>query len=271
MTGIVDSHVHLLPGRLGEKVRAIFTDVGGYRLAYPADHGAVCEQLASEGVEQIWTLPYAHKPGVATGLNRAAAATAASGLAVDVIAGAAVHPGDDDPVGVVRRAVEDDGARVLKLHCSVGSFDPTDPALESVWEYVERIRLPVVLHAGTAVHGLTSLEDLGPVEEVARRHPEARVVIAHCGHDQEDVALGILAAHPHVHADLTPVVHRPVQISSEDAATFADRLLFGTDAPNTELSASTCRRHVEGYGLAPDALAAVLGGNARRLVADVAT
>lgn len=39
--GIVDSHVHLLPGRIGEKVRAIFEageTSGRFVLAYPSDH-----------------------------------------------------------------------------------------------------------------------------------------------------------------------------------------------------------------------------------------
>ena len=266
---IVDSHVHLLPGRLGAKVRSLFTDVGGYELAYAAEHAAVCEQLSAEGVSRIWTLPYAHKPGVAGGLNEAATATAASDLAVDVVAGATVHPLDDDPVAVVRRAVEDGGARVLKLHCSVGDFGPLDPGLAAVWHYVEELRLPVVVHAGRAPTGVSAAHDLEPLDELARRHPEARVIIAHCGHDQEERALRILDAHPNVHADLTPVVNRLVQIAPDDAARFADRLLFGTDAPNTELTAATCRSHVESFGLAEEAAAAVLGGNARRLVADV--
>ncbi|UDY35898.1 amidohydrolase family protein [Dermatobacter hominis] len=268
-TGVVDSHVHLLPGRLGAKVRSIFEDLGGYRLAYEAEHSAVCEQLAAEGVSTIWTLPYAHRPDVAEGLNEAAAATAASDLAVDVVAGATVHPGDDDPVGVVRRAVEDGGARVLKLHCSVGDFGPLDPGLRPVWDYVEEVRLPVVVHAGRAPSGVSDEEDLAPLDELARRHPEARVIIAHCGHDQERHALRIVAEHPNVHADLTPVVNRLVQITPDDAARHADRLLFGTDAPNTELTAARCRAHVDGFGLGPEALGAVLGGNARRLVADV--
>ena len=268
---IVDSHVHLLPGRLGAKVRSLFTDIGGYDLAYQAEHAAVCEQLSAEGVSQIWTLPYSHKPGVAGGLNDAAVATAAEDLAVDVVAGATVHPLDEDPVAVVRRAVEDGGARVLKLHCSVGDFGPLDPGLAPVWDYVEEIRLPVVVHAGRAPTGVSVADDLAPLDELARRHPEARVIIAHCGHDQEERALRILDAHPHVHADLTPVVNRLVQISPEDAARHADRLLFGTDAPNTELTATACRTHVEGFGLTPTAQDAVLGGNARRLVADVRT
>lgn len=268
---VVDSHVHLLPGRLGAKVRAIFEDLGGYDLAYPAEHGSICEQLAAEGVSQVWTLPYAHREGVARSLNQAALATAGEDHAVAIVAGATVHPHDEDPVAIVRDAVEDGGARVLKLHCSVGSFGPLDPGLEAVWEYVEEIRLPVVVHAGRSVDGVSAHEDLRPLDELARRHPEARVVIAHCGHDQEAEALRIVAAHPQVHADLTPVVRRLVQLTPEQAAAFSDRLLFGTDAPNTELSAAQCRAHVESFGLEPTALAAVLGGTARRLVAEVRT
>lgn len=267
--GIVDSHVHLLPGRLGEKVRAIFEDLGGYDLAYPAVHAAVCEQLAEDGVGQVWTLPYAHRPGVADSLNEAACATAATGYAVDVVAGATVHPLDDDPATILRRAVEDGGARVLKLHCSVGDFGPLDPGLGPVWDYVEQVRLPVVVHAGRAVDGVSSHEDLRPLDELARRHPEARVVIAHCGHDHESEAIRIVEAHTNVHADLTPVVNRLVRLTPEQAARCADRLLFGTDAPNTELTAGRCRQHVESFGLSPAALGAVLGGNARRLVAEV--
>ncbi|MHB1137801.1 MAG: amidohydrolase family protein [Microthrixaceae bacterium] len=267
--GVVDSHVHLLPGRLGAKVRSIFEDLGGYELAYPAAHAEICERLAEDGVVQIWTLPYAHRPGVARSLNEASLATAGGDVAVDVVAGATVHPLDDDAVAILRDAVEDGGARVLKLHCSVGGFDPLDPGLEPVWHYVEAIRLPVVVHAGRAVDGVSSHGDLRPLDELARRHPEARVVIAHCGHDHESEALRIVAAHPHVHADLTPVVNRLVRLTPEQAASCADRLLFGSDAPNTELTAARCRAHVESLGLERGALDAVLGGNARRLVAGV--
>ena len=54
---VVDSHVHLLPGRIGEKVRAFFTageSNGSFSLAYPADHGLVADQLVREGVDEIW-------------------------------------------------------------------------------------------------------------------------------------------------------------------------------------------------------------------------
>ena len=80
-----------------------------------------------------------------------------------------------------------------------------------VWDYVEETRLPVVVHAGRSPDGVGSGDDLLPLDETARRHPAARIVIAHCGHDHETDAVAILDRHPNVHADLTPVVNRLVQ------------------------------------------------------------
>lgn len=268
---VIDAHVHLLPGRLGQKVRSIFEDLGGYSLAYPADHGAICAQLAQEGVDGIWTLPYAHKAGVARSLNDAACATAVGELAVTVVPGATVHPEDVDPVGVLRSAVEDGGARVLKLHCSVGAFEPTDPGLDHVWTYVSETRVPVVVHAGHAVDGLSEPQELVAIDEVARRYPEARVIIAHCGHHAEVHALDLVERHPHVYADLTPVVDRLVQVPPARAQVLWHKLLYGTDAPNTSLDGRTCQAHVRSLGLSEDGLAAVLGGTAARLVAEVRT
>lgn len=78
-TGIVDSHVHLLPGRIGEKVRAIFEAgerSGRFRLAYPAGHADTVAILRSEGVTGIWSFPYAHRTDVAEGLNESSAGIA---------------------------------------------------------------------------------------------------------------------------------------------------------------------------------------------------
>ncbi len=266
---MIDSHVHLLPGRLGEKVRAFFVGDGPDYLAYPLDHDEIGRMLAADGITTVWHLPYTHKPGVAVGLNEASALTAAARLAVEVVAGATVHPADDDPVGIVRRAVEDLGCGVLKLHCSVGDHAPTDPRLDAVWDYVESIRLPVVVHAGHGVSGHTEADELGPIGELAERHPEARIVIAHSGHRAVEVAFDLLEAHPFVHADLTPVVRDLVAVPTARVTAVAGKLLLGTDTPNTCFRASAVIDQVRSWGLPPGLEAAVLGGTAARLQADI--
>ena len=186
----------------------------GDGFAYPADPAEACDRLAAEGITEAWSLPYARRPGSAADLNQAMARFAAAhadGAGVKVIGGCTVHPADGQPARLVRTAVEDLGLRVLKLHCSVGDFRPDDRRLDPVWEYVSAVALPVVLHAGHAPDGHTEAAELAPVATVARRHPEARIIIAHCGHAASDVALRLVAEHPGVHADLTPVLHQPVR------------------------------------------------------------
>ena len=211
----VDAHVHLLPPRLQAAIRGFFDGYGidSGQFAYPTDHGEVCGRLAAEGVTEVWSLPYARRPGSAAELNKSMARLAAGqrGGPVRVIGGCTVHPGDDDPVILLRTAVEDLGLRVLKLHCSVGDFTPDDPRLDPVWAYAAEVALPVVLHAGHASDGHTDEGELRPVAAVARRHPGARVIIAHCGHTASAAALRLVARHENVFADLTPVIHRPVR------------------------------------------------------------
>ena len=195
-----------------------------------------------------------------------------------MIGGCTVHPADDQPARLVRAAVEDLGLRVLKLHCSVGDFTPDDRRLDPVWEYVSAVALPVVLHAGHAPDGHTEAAELAPVATVARRHPEARIIIAHCGHTASDVALRLVAEHPGVHADLTPVLHQPVRPAPAALAAVAGKVLFGSDAPNTGLTVSGLLGGLAGPaglagqrdgGLPAEARAAIFGGTARRLIAGV--
>jgi predicted TIM-barrel fold metal-dependent hydrolase len=271
---VVDAHVHLLPGRLGEKVRAFFLQ--GYRpeeLAYPTDHAVILDRLAAEGVDEVWHLPYVHKPGLAAGINEASTTTAAGALGgpVRVVAGATVHPADGDPVALVRTAVEDGGARVLKLHCSVGDHDADDPRLDPVWRYASALRLPVVVHVGHAVSGRTDGHELDPVARVATRHPEAVVILAHCALPATGAAVALMDAHPHVHADLTPVGRDTVALPADVAERLAERLLLGSDAPNTPISCGQTRAAVHALGLSPSAEAAITGGTARRLQAAIGT
>ncbi len=273
---VVDAHVHLLPPRLQAAIRDFFFARGfpGDGFAYPADPAEVCDRLAAEGITEAWSLPYARRPGSAGDLNQATARIAAAhadGAAVKVIGGCTVHPADDRPADLVRAAVQDLGLRVLKLHCSVGDFAPDDQRLDPVWEYVSAVALPVVLHAGHAPDGQTEAAELASVAIVARRHPEARIIIAHCGHAASDVALRLVAEHPWVHADLTPVLQQPVRPAPAALAAVAGKVLFGSDAPNTGLTVSGLLAGLGGAdgGISAEARAAITGGTAQRLIAGV--
>lgn len=242
-------------------------------LAYPADHAAVVSMLATEGVEEIWTFPYAHKPGVADGLNTSCADIVArfADSPLRVTGGATVHPGDDDPVGIVCRAVDQLGLRVLKLHCSVGDFSVDDVRLDPVFDLCSERRLPVVVHLGHAPNGRTEADELPSIARVASRHADLRLILAHCGHHSAPEAARLLDEHNMLHVDLTPVVDEHPNVEPEFLARHSDRILFGSDAPNTALSVTRCREWLMSFGLPEESTRAIMGANARRLREDVLT
>ncbi len=266
---MVDSHTHLLPGKLAEKVRAFFElhMTGNKSLAYPLDHLQILNMLNGAGVGVIWNLPYAHKPGVARGLNLASTQISGnfSGHPVKIIGGATVHPLDERPVTIVLEGLNQ-GLKVLKLHCSVGNYEPDHPALDPVWELISKRKMPVVVHCGQAVSGHTGLKDLEPLERVIQNFPEARIIIAHSAHPVGVKALDLVEKYAGVYADLTPVIFEPVDLPPTRVKVLSSKILFGSDTPNTGLDIPACLAHLQTFGLAPEEEAAILGLNATRLL-----
>ena len=260
---LVDAHVHLLPDRLAAAIRRFFVERMPDYAGYPCELVPARAAIAAAGVTRCWSLPYAHKPGMARDLNRWMAETFADDAMV--VAGATVHPGDD-VASEIAEALDVLGLRVVKLHCSVGRFAPDDPRLDPLWRHVSASAHPVVVHAGHAENGLTSATELAPLERVARRWPDARIVLAHCGMPATSAALDLLRSAPSVHADLTPVGPMFAPVTPDAIAGLEDRLLFGSDAPNTGVTIEQAVAHVRSLGLDGDAESAVLGGNAERLL-----
>lgn len=266
-TVIVDSHVHLQPLRLARAVREFFgrflpPDV----FAYPSDHEATLRALHAAGVTEVWNLPYAHKPGVAKGLNKASADLAADSpvAEVQIVGGATVHPGDEHPEEIIRAALDDLGLRVVKLHCSVGDYEADDSRFDAMWALLAQRRVPAIVHAGHGIDGGTDAHELAPLDRVASNHPDVPLIIAHSAHPSTAQTLALIDKHPNVHADLTPRITDPVALTDDELERHHDRILFGTDAPNSALRAEVGIARVD--RLSRRAQAAILGGNAHRLL-----
>jgi len=262
---LVDAHTHLLPDRLARAIRGYFEQHIVRDLPYPCEATRARECLRAEGVTACWSLPYAHRAGMASGLNRwMAEAFPASDPYV--VAGATVHPEDDVP-RVLDEALGELRLRVLKLHCAVGGFDADDPRLDPLWKRVSESGQPVVAHIGRSALGITGVAELGPVSRVAERWPAARIVIAHCGAPAVARTLALLRRAPAVHADLTPVVRDVVPLARRDIVGLEGKLLFGSDVPNTAVTIADALAVVRSWELPAEHEAAILGGTARALLA----
>lgn len=265
---MIDVHVHLLPGRLAVAVREFFERHITDEFAYPFEMSTVMDGHAALGVEAVWNLPYAHKSGVAHGINVSMAELSQelSDHEVEVIHGATVHPDDPDPAEDLRVAVADLGARVVKLHCSVGEYAPTHPGLGPVYETAAELGVPVLIHVGVAVEGTTTPGDLEPFEAAARRHRDTTFLVAHTGSPSQDLVFSMMRDLPNVWADLTPNLHSPIGATAEQLTEFAYRIVLGSDAPNTVIPLRALIRWIDAMDLDTAHVTAILRENALRLV-----
>ncbi len=186
-----------------------------------------------------------------------------------------------------RRSVLEWGFSGMKLYPPMG-FSLLDETLEPYLEICAERRLPVLTHSGPSLPALES-EFARPVyvQELARRHPELRLVMAHGGY-----SIGTPEVRRAVEADNVMVDVSGFQAHSAsvgwDRATrdlgwvfepdFHERVLFGTDFPlfhfavglkhDLERICSVFESHGSGDR---SRLENVLAGNAERLLSKVST
>jgi len=104
----------------------------------------------------------------------------------------AVDPRRPDLLAMVRRRVEDDGFRGLKLYPNLG-YAPSDPALQPIFAYAAERRLPVMAHCSRGGVRFKNASDAqvaawGAPEAwlpVLRAHPTLQVCLAHFGGHEE--------------------------------------------------------------------------------------
>ena len=235
---VVDTHVHLFPTRLFRAIRRWFERVD-WRIPYPYRSDEVLAALRDFGVEEVWALTYAHRPGVAEGVNAwlGELCRRPPGRGPRVRGFFSVHAADDDPTSIARRALDVHGLEGLKLHAEVQRLAVDDRRLDGVFDLLEERRLPCVLHAGDAPYPEPQPNlDVARLEARLARNPALVTVIAHLGAYQTERYLALTERYAHLYLEVSftrfPGMRGRVAIPYEILPPFADRLLFGSDFPN---------------------------------------
>lgn len=230
---LVDAHVHLFPDRLFEAIWRHFVAEYGWSVHRRLYWRESIAYLRERGVGPIVYSNYAHRPGIAPGLNE-------WNLAVleeipDLYCFAAFHPGDAD--GLTMAAFLLDHPRILgvKLHLLVQQFYPHDERLFPLYELVMAKGKRILFHTGT---GPVGNEFVGIVQfrKLLARYPELPAIVAHMGGLEYGAFGELLAAHPDIFLDTAfaflPGLGSVCDLEAEFLEKHRERILYGSDFPN---------------------------------------
>ena len=159
----------------------------------------------------------------------------------------------DDPVGEAERCLAA-GARGIKLHPRAQSFGFDGPAAEAIFAVAGEAGVPILIHAGRG------MPTMAPLADLALRHPEVTLVLAHGGIADQGIFASRLADHPRVVYDTS--CFSPIDVVELFARVPAERIVFASDAPyGPPAGALLLALRVAAYaGLDADDRALVAGG-----------
>lgn len=279
---IIDMHSHFFPLRMFESIWEYFT-TRNWSIRYQDTPDALAQNLLEMGVSRFVTYNYAHKPGVAAGLNEWTARFAE--LHPEAIPFATVFPADEDNRGMLDELLGRKGFRGIKIQPLVSDFYAWDERMDEVYECLLEHDAILTIHAGTApiANEYVGADHFEPVME---KYPELKVVVAHMGAFEFERFFDIVREYPNVYLDtsvnfidpelMRSLVERrefpPLQVPAEfDRGVLrelSDRLLFGSDYPNIPYTYEDCIRSILRLDMGDDFNRAVFFENALLLLGE---
>jgi len=166
-----------------------------------------------------------------------------------------------DPMPEARRCLEA-GAVGLKLHPRAERFQLSEPVVEEIIALADEHRLPVLVHAGRGIPALGR-----DAVALARRHPGARIVLAHAGISDLSWIWADARGLPNLFFDTS--WWNVADLTALFATVAPGQILYGSDIPYG--SGIWCGlivlRLAASVGLDPEVTREIVGGQLRRLLA----
>jgi len=230
---IVDFHVHLFPDRLFEAIWKHFVADYGWSVLHRLYWRECVAYLRERGVGPIVYSNYAHRPGIAKGLND-------WNLTVleetsDLYCYAAYHPGDADALAMAASLLEHPRILGFKLQLLVQRLTPHDERLFPLYELVMAKGKRLLLHTGTGPVG-NEFVGIVPFRKLMARYPELPAIVAHMGALEYGAFGELLADHPGIFLDtafaFVPGLGAVCDLGAEFLEKHRERILYGSDFPN---------------------------------------
>ena len=226
---VIDTHVHLYPDKIAEKVTGSLSRKFGNPPAFVATVSS-CEAFAEKsGIPLSINLPVATAPDQVEPINR----WARDIRGPRVLSLGALHPESASRAAIIEKLAED-GFRGIKFHPEYQLFHFNDPKMDEVWDAMAATGLVAYLHAGgERVFEPPFHSSPREVAELSRRFPKLRIAAAHLGGFRmwDETERELCGADVYLdlsHALLWMPDDQLLRIVRRHGV---ERILFGSDAP----------------------------------------
>ncbi len=116
------------------------------------------------------------------------------------------------------------GARGIKLHPRAQAFAFDSPEMNAIFNLAREAKVPILIHAG---RGMPPIAD--GLADIALRHPEVVLILAHGAICDQGILTSRLADHPGVLYDISCFF--PLDVIELFARVPAERIVFASDPP----------------------------------------
>ena len=144
----------------------------------------------------------------------------------------------------VDQAYHDLGMKGVAIAPAAQDFHPAGSNACRVYEKLNELQLPVLVHQGIYFSARNKLEYGRPVllDQVARDFPDLKIIIAHMGYPWIDEVVVLLGKHPNVFSDVSGLLTQSWRAYNALLTAYQygviDKLLFGSGFPFTSTADS---------------------------------
>lgn len=252
---MIDFHVHLFPDKMSDAIWDFFVKEYRLNILYKFYDRECLQYLRERGVEKIVYSNYAHREGVARGLN--AWNREILDKDPDLYCFAAYHPGDADALSYAESILNHPRVLGVKLHLHVQCLFPHDKRLFPLYELVADRKKRILFHVGNGPLG-NEFVGLKQFQKLLGRYPDMQANIAHMGAFEYRGFMDLLDEHPGLYLDTAFAFFKEQQgkgafdLGGEPLEKYKDRILYGSDFPNLILPRESEIETLSGYNLSQE-------------------
>lgn len=271
---IIDFHVHLFPDKMFDAIWDFFSKSYRWDVIHKLYYRECIQYLRERGVEKIVYSNYAHRAGIAEGLNEWNRRVLDENP--ELYCFAAFHPGDENALASAKKILNHPRILGFKLQLLVQRFFPHDERLFPLYELVAERGKRILFHVGNGPVG-NEYVGFDQFKKLLSRYPDIPANVAHMGAYEYQGFMDLLDDYPDIYLDTSYSFFKDMQgkggfnLGNAPLEKHKDRILYGSDFPNLILPRESEIETLLDYGLSQEFYDQVFFQNGLKLINAIVT